>query len=157
MITSSLYLLLSWTKVFTLILSDILLVSSTFIFTFAFYYNEQLLECLSQSLRSFRQPGLSILGVVMVEMMEKMGMMAKEIKRLRHHVSVLSNRNNEMMKKGESRAASSIASDASLSSDDVELESELGVEGLVPRQRVVSTLVEEEGRRKMHGDGVSAP
>ena len=57
-------------------------------------------------------------GVVMVEMVGKMGDIEKEIKRLRYHVSVLSKRNHQLMKDGKSWAASSIASDASLSSDD---------------------------------------
>ena len=95
-------------------------------------------------------------GVVMGEMVGKIGQMEKEIKRLRHHVSVLSKRNNELVKNGKSRAASPIASDASFSSNDVELESELGEEGLLPRQKVVRTLVGEEAREKAHGDGVLA-
>ena len=41
--------------------------------------------------------------------------MEKEIKRLRHHVSVLSKRNHQLVKDGKSRAASPITSDASLS------------------------------------------
>ena len=52
-------------------------------------------------------------GVVMAEMVMKMGDMEKEIKRLRHHVSVLSKRNHQLMKDGKSRAASPIASDVS--------------------------------------------
>ena len=54
-------------------------------------------------------------GVVMAEMIGKMSEMEKEIKRLRHHVSVLSKRNHELVKNGKSRAAAPIASVASLS------------------------------------------
>ena len=95
-------------------------------------------------------------GVVMAEMMGKMSDMEKKIKRLRHHVSVLSKRNHELVKNGKGRAASPIASNASLSSEDVEVESEIGVEDL-PRQRVVGTLIGEKARDKAHGDGVPDP
>ena len=54
-------------------------------------------------------------GVVMAEMVMKMGEMEKEIKRLRHHVSVLSKRNYRMVEDGKSRAAPPIASGVSLS------------------------------------------
>ena len=40
--------------------------------------------------------------------------MEKEIKSLRHHVSVLSKRNYQLMKDGKSRTASHIASDVFL-------------------------------------------
>ena len=53
-------------------------------------------------------------GVVMADVMGKMGEMEREIKGLRHHVSVLSKRNHQLVKVGKSRAASAIASDASL-------------------------------------------
>ena len=59
-------------------------------------------------------------GVVMVEMMGKMDEMEKEIKRLRHHVSVLSKRNHQLVKDGKSRAASPIASNVSLSEEEDE-------------------------------------
>ena len=52
-------------------------------------------------------------GVVMAELMGKMSEMEKEIKRLRHHVSVLLKRYHQPIKDGKSRAASSIASGAS--------------------------------------------
>ena len=52
-------------------------------------------------------------GVVMAEMIGKMGEMEKEIKRLRHHVSVLSKRNHELVKNGKSGAVAPIASAAS--------------------------------------------
>ena len=87
-----------------------------------------------------------------------MSEMDKEIKRLRHHVSVLSKRNHQLMQDGKSSAASLIASDASLnSSDDVELESEIGEEDLLPRQQVKKTLIGEEVRKKAHSNGVPAP
>ena len=63
-------------------------------------------------------------GVVMAEMMGKMSEMEKEIKRLRHHVSVLSKRNHQLVKDGKSRAASPIASDVSLSEEEEEEEGE---------------------------------
>ena len=57
-------------------------------------------------------------GVVMAEMIGKMSEMEKEIKRLRHHVSVLSKRNHEMVKNDKSRAAAPIASVASLREEE---------------------------------------
>ena len=78
--------------------------------------------------------------VVMAEMVEKMGNMEKEIKRLQYHVSVLSKRNHQLMKDDTSRAASPIASDVSLS--DEEDEEEVEQEGCVVRV----------GERKMGGD-----
>ena len=92
-------------------------------------------------------------GVVMAEMVEERLRLEKEIKRLRHHVSVLSKRNHQLMKDGKSWAASSIASDASFSSDDVVVE--FGNEG--KEVRVRRTEVGESTRRKAHGDGVPAP
>ena len=56
----------------------------------------------------------------MAEMIEKMGEMEKEIKRLRHHVSVLSKRNHELVKNGKSRAAPPIARGVSLREDEGE-------------------------------------
>ena len=47
----------------------------------------------------------------MAEIMGKMGKIEKEIKRLRHHVSVLSKRNHRLMKDGKNWAASSITSE----------------------------------------------
>ena len=61
-------------------------------------------------------------GVVMAEMVMKMGEMEKEIKRLRHHVSVLSKRNHRMVENGKSRAAPPIASGVSLSVEKEGLE-----------------------------------
>ena len=81
-----------------------------------------------------------------------MSELRKEVKRLRHHVSVLSKRNDRLVKDGKSGAASSIASDASLSSDDEGVGEEEG-----ERVRVVKTMVGEEARKKAHGDGVPAP
>ena len=71
-----------------------------------------------QKSTSFSAAKVANFGVVMVEMVEERLRLEKEIKRLRHHVSVLSKRNHQLMKDGKSWAASSIASDASLSSDD---------------------------------------
>jgi len=64
----------------------------------------------------------------------------------------LSKRNDRLVKDGKSGAASSIASDDSLSSDDGEVGEEEG-----SRVRVVKTMVGEEARKKAHGDGVPAP
>ena len=96
-------------------------------------------------------------GVVMAEMMGKMGDMEKEIKRLRHHVSVLSKRNHQLMKDGTSWVASSIASDTSLSSGDEEVEAVIEGKERNPRIRVEGTVVGEEARELAHGDGVPAP
>jgi len=101
---------------------------------------------------SFSAAKVANFGVVMAEMVLEMGELRKEVKRLRHHVSVLSKRNDWLVKDGKSRAASSIASDASLSSDDEEVGEEEG-----SRVRVVKTMVGEEARKKAHGDGVPAP
>ena len=84
------------------------------------------------------------------------GYMEKEIKRLRHHVLVLSETNHQLVKDGTSRAASSIARHCSLSSDDVELEIVLGVEGMLASQKVVGTLVGEKARRKADNKRVPA-
>ena len=77
-----------------------------------------------QKSTSFSAAKVANFGVVMAEMMGKMGEMEKEIKRLRHHVSVLSKRNHQLIKDGkpepESRAASPIAGDVSFSEDEVE-------------------------------------
>ena len=67
-----------------------------------------------QKSTSFSAAKVANFGVVMAEMVGKMGEMEKEIKRLRHHVSVLSKRNHELVKNGKSRAAAPIASVASL-------------------------------------------
>ena len=64
---------------------------------------------------SFSAAKVANFGVIMTEMVGKMGEMEKEIKRLRHHVSVLSKRNHQLVKDGKSGAASPIASDVSLS------------------------------------------
>jgi len=105
-----------------------------------------------QKSTSFSAVKVANFGVVMAEMVGEMNEMRKEIKRLLHHVSVLSKRNYWMVKDGKSRAASSIASDASLSSDDEEVGEEEG-----SRVRVVRTLVGEGARKKAHGDRVPAP
>ena len=78
-----------------------------------------------QKSTSFSAAKVANFGVVMAEMVGKISEMEKEIKRLRHHVSVLSKRNHQLVKDGKSRAASPIASDVSLSDD----ESEEGKEG----------------------------
>ena len=66
---------------------------------------------------------------------------------------MLSKRNHELIKDGKSWAASSNASDASLSSDNEVVE--LGSEG--KGVRVKRRVVGEEARRKAQGDGVAAP
>jgi len=101
---------------------------------------------------SFSAAKVANFGVVMAEMVLEMNELRKEVKRLRHHVSVLFKRNDRLVKDSKSRAASSIASDASLSSDDEEVGEEEG-----SRVRVVKTIVGEEARKKAHGDGVPEP
>jgi len=105
-----------------------------------------------QKSTSFSAAKVANFGVVMAEMVLEMSELRKEVKRLRHHVSVLSKRNDRLVKDGKSRVASSIASDASLSSDDEEIGEEEG-----SRVRVVKTMVGEEARKKAHGNGVPAP
>ena len=56
--------------------------------------------------------------VVRAEMAGKMEEMEKKMKKLRHHVSVLSKTNHQLMKNGKTRAESHITSDASLIDDD---------------------------------------
>ena len=82
-------------------------------------------------------------GVVMAEMVMKMGEMEKEIKRLRHHVSVLSKRNHRLVEDGKSRAAPPIASGVSLSVEKEELE-RVRVEGRseVRVEKVVGVVAE---------------
>ena len=82
-------------------------------------------------------------GVVMAEMMVKMGDMEKEIKRLRHHVSVLSKKNHELVKNGKSEAAAPIASVASFGEDGGEEKSGVvaGSEALVEEAEVVAVSV----------------
>jgi len=105
-----------------------------------------------QKSTSFSAAKVANFGVVMAEMVGEMNEMRREIKRLRHHVLVLSKRNDRLVKDGKGGAASSIAGDASLSSDDEEIGEEEG-----SRVRVVKTMVGEEARKKAHGDGVPAP
>ena len=76
--------------------------------------------------------------VVMAEMVGKMSDIEKEIKRLQHHVSGLSKRNHQLMKDGKSRVTSPIASDVSLSDEEVE---EIGRPGLM---KFTATGMEEE-------------
>jgi len=108
-----------------------------------------------QKSTSFSAAKVANFGVVMAEMVTEMSELRKEVKRLRHHVSVLSKRNHRLVEDGKRVAASSIASDASMSSDDEEVGWETEEEEL--RARVVETVVGEEAREKAHGDGVPAP
>ena len=86
---------------------------------------------------SFSAAKVANFGVVMAEMVLEMNELRKEVKRLRHHVSVLFKRNDRLVKDSKSRAASSIASDASLSSDDEEVGEEEGSRVRVDRKSVV--------------------
>ena len=79
-----------------------------------------------QKSTSFSAAKVANFGVVMAEMVGKMSEMEKEIRRLRHHVSVLSKRNHRLVKDGKSRAASPIASDVSLSDKEDEEEEGCG-------------------------------
>ena len=92
-----------------------------------------------QKSTSFSAAKVANFGVVMAEMVGKMSEMDKEIKRLRHHVSVLSKRNHQLMKDGKSRAASPIASDVSLSDEEGEEE-----EGCGPGKVRVTIVATEE-------------
>ena len=66
-----------------------------------------------QKSTSFSAAKVANFGVVMAEMIEERMRLEREVKRLRHHVSVLSKRIHQQVKDGKSWAASSIASDAS--------------------------------------------
>ena len=66
---------------------------------------------------SFSAAKVANFGVVMAEMMGKIGEMEKEIKRLQHHVSVLSKRNHRLVEDGKRRPASPIASDVCLGNE----------------------------------------
>ena len=101
---------------------------------------------------SFSAAKVANFGVVMAEMMGKMSEMEKEIKRLRHHVSVLSKRNHQLMKDGKSRAASPIASGASLSDEEEELE-EVGMGGGRYKFTVMATEEELDGLLEDIRDG----
>ena len=91
----------------------------------------------------------------MVEMVAEIRVKDLEIKRLRHHVSVLPKRNHRLVEDGKRMAASSIASNASMSSDDEEVGWEK--EGEVLRARVVRMEVGERARERVHSDRVPAP
>jgi len=105
---------------------------------------------------SFSAAKVANFGVVMAELVAELRVKDLEIKRLRHHVSVLSKRNHRLVEDGKSWAASSIASDASLSGDD-EMVVEDEEEGKDVRIRVEKTVVGEEARRLAHGAGVPDP
>ena len=81
-----------------------------------------------QKSTSFSAAKVENFGVVMAEMVEERLRMEKEIKRLQHHVSVLSKRNHGLMKEGKRRAVSSIASDTSLRDLESEVEESDGEE-----------------------------
>ena len=112
-----------------------------------------------QKSTSFSAAKVANFGVVMAEIVEERLRLEREVKRLRHHVSVFSNRNHQLMKDGRNRAASSIASDASLSSDDNEVGTDYEGDGEqeVPRQKVVGSLVGEKARERAQGEGVPEP
>ena len=96
-----------------------------------------------QKSTSFSAAKVANFGVVMAEMVGKMSEMEKEIKRLRHHVSVLSKRNHQLLKDGKSRAVSPIASDTSLSEEEDEDEG-MEVERGKGKMRVTIVATEEE-------------
>ena len=55
-----------------------------------------------QKSTSFSAAKVANFGVVMAEMVEERMKLEKEVRRLRHHVSVLSKRNHQLMKDGKS-------------------------------------------------------
>jgi len=132
--------------------SDYFITSIYFCLYFCFLFRRTTVRMSQRKSTSFSAAKVANFGVVMAEMVLEMSELRKEVKRLRHHVSVLSKRNDRLMKDGKSGAASSIASDASLSSDDEGVGEEEG-----SRVRVVKTMVGEEAREKAHGDGIPAP
>ena len=88
--------------------------------------------------------------VVMAKMIGGMSEMDKEIKRLRHHVSVLSKRNHQLMKNDMSRAVLFSASDAFLSEDEKAVVNEsmlsIVVEGTESQLVEVLKGIKESGR-----------
>ena len=108
---------------------------------------------------SFSAAKVANFGVVMAEMVGKMSEMEMEIKRLRHHVSVLSKRNHQLVKDGKSRAASPIASDVSLSDEDEDLE-EVGMGGgrykftVMATEEELDDLLEDVRNGRKTGDRV---
>ena len=99
-----------------------------------------MVRMLQQKSTSFSAAKVANFGVVMAEMMGKMSEIEKEIKTLRHHVSVLSKRNHQLMKHGKSRAASPIAGDVSLRDEEGEEEDE----GRPGKVRVTIVATEEQ-------------
>ena len=73
-----------------------------------------------QKSTSFSAAKVANFGVVMAEMVSEMSVLRKEVKRLRHHVSVLSKRNDRLVKDGKSRAVPPIASGANRGIEDSE-------------------------------------
>ena len=95
-----------------------------------------------QKSTSFSAAKVANFGVVMAEMVMKMGEMEKEIKRLRHHVSVLSKRNHRLVEDGKSRAIPSIASGISLSKKKDEEVAVKEEEVAVDREKGVEVVAE---------------
>ena len=124
---------------------------------FCFLLQRTTIRMPQQKSMKFAAAKVANFGDIMAEMMGKKGDMEKEIKRLRHRVSVLSKRNHQLMKKDKSWAASSIASDASLSTEDEEVEAVIEGREKNPRIRVEETVVGEEVRGLAHGDRIPAP
>ena len=71
-----------------------------------------------------------------------MGEMEREIKRLRHHVSVLSKRNHQLVKDGKSRAVPPIASGTSLSAKKSEEVAKVDEEAAVEKEGSVAVVAE---------------
>ena len=136
--------------------SDYFITSIYFYLYFCFLLQQTTIRMPQQKSTSFLATKVANCAVVMAEMIAEMGGLRKEVKRLRHHVSVLSKRNHRLVEDGKSRAASPIASNASLSSDDEiwEEEDEKGEEFGI---RVEEMSVGEEARGLAHGAGVPAP
>ena len=97
-----------------------------------------------QKSTSFSAAKVANFGVVMAEMVEERLRLEKEIKRLRHHVSVLSKRNYQLMKGGKSRAVSSIASGTSLRDFGESDEDDEEEEDLMGKVRVTMVGTEEQ-------------
>ena len=92
-------------------------------------------------------------GVIMAEMFEEKRKLELEVKRLRHHVSVLSKRNHELMKEGKSRATASIASAVSLCAGEGEEKEEVAESEAEVAVKVATVEAEDEAGSVAKGKG----
>ena len=106
-----------------------------------------------QKSTKFSAARVANLGVVMAEMFEERRRLELEVKRLRHHVSVLSKRNHELMKEGKSRAVAPIASATSLCSEGGEEKEEVAESKAEVAVKVATVEAEDEASGVVKGKG----